>query len=140
MPFEPTNLPDRVKQIDKHWHPQHIATLNNSHSIKIATIKGDFVWHSHPDTDELFYCVSGGPFNIELCTAAKSPEEAEQLGHDDCVTLRVGDVFCVPRAMQHRPMAEREAGIMLIEKVGTTNTGERERDERTVDVKEDGSS
>ncbi|RMZ05096.1 hypothetical protein D0860_06102 [Hortaea werneckii] len=136
MAFKSTNLKDRVDAIHEHWHPQHILTLNSSHSIKVASIKGDFVWHSHPNTDELFYCVSGGPFRIELCTSATNPQDAETKGPDETVHLRVGDVFCVPKAMQHRPVADVETGIMLIEKVGTVNTGERERDERTKDVLE----
>ena len=102
--------------------------------MKIATIKGDFIWHSHPDTDEVFYCVSGGPFRIELSTQAQSAEEAEKIGRDDVVELAVGDVFCVPRGTQHRPVADVETGILMIEKVGTVNTGDREGDERTVYV------
>ena len=104
--------------------------------MKIATIKGDFVWHSHPETDEVFYCVSGGPFRIELASSASSPEEAEKSGKDDEVELKVGDVFCVPRGMQHRPVADVEAGILMIEKVGTVNTGERTESGRTVHVEE----
>ena len=104
--------------------------------MKIATIKGDFVWHSHAETDEVFYCVSGGPFRIELATLASSPEEAEKSGKDDEVELKVGDVFCVPRGMQHRPVADVEAGILMIEKVGTVNTGERTESGRTVHVEE----
>ena len=104
--------------------------------MKLATIKGDFIWHSHPDTDEVFYCVSGGPFRIELCTNASSPDEAEKLGSDDVVELKLGDLFCVPKGMQHRPVADVETGIMIIEKVGTVNTGDREGDGRTVYVDE----
>jgi mannose-6-phosphate isomerase-like protein (cupin superfamily) len=130
------NINSRVEAITSHWHPELLLTLNNSHSMKVATIKGDFIWHSHPDTDEVFYCVSGGPFRIELSTSASSPEEAEAVGSDEVVDMKVGDVFCVPRGVQHRPVADVETGIMMIEKVGTTNTGEREGHERTVYVDE----
>lgn len=130
------NVKSRVGAINSHWTPELLMTFNNSHSMKIATIKGDFIWHSHPETDEIFFCVSGGPFRIELNTTASSPAEAEKAGMDDAVELKVGDVFCVPRGMQHRPIADVEAGIMMIEKVGTMNTGERTDSERTVHVDE----
>lgn len=139
--YQATNLHTRVEEITSHWTPQHIATVNGSHSLKLATISGPFIWHSHPETDELFLCVSGGPFNIELCTTASSPAEAEKLGADQVVRMKVGDVFNVPKGMQHRPMAEGEpAGILMVEKVGTVNTGDRDGDEegrrRTVHVEE----
>lgn len=132
------NLKDTVNGIKSRWTPQHILTLNNSHSFKIATIKGDFIWHSHPNTDEFFYCVSGGPFRIELNTKATSPKEAERLGGDDIVELKVGDCFYVPRGMQHRPVSDVDSGILIVEAVGTVNTGDREGDDhgRTVYVDE----
>lgn len=137
-PQRAISLPRRVESITSHWTPQHILTLNASHSLKLATIHGAFIWHSHPDTDELFHCVSGGPFRIELATNANSPAEAEEAGADEVVEMSVGDVFCVPRGMQHRPVAEVEAGILMVEKVGTVNTGDREGDDggRTVHVDE----
>lgn len=134
MDHKAINLHKRVNAITSHWQPELLLTLNDSHSMKIATIKGDFIWHCHPDTDEVFYCVSGGPFRIELSTQAQSPEEAEKLGRDNAVEMKVGDVFCVPKGMQHRPVADVETGILMIEKVGTANTGDRDGDERTVYV------
>jgi mannose-6-phosphate isomerase-like protein (cupin superfamily) len=134
--YESINLAERVSKITSHWTPEHVATLNNSHSLKIATIHGEFIWHSHPETDELFYCVSGGPFRLELATKARSPEEAEKSGCDESVELKVGDVFSVPQGMQHRPIADVSTGILMIEKVGTVNTGDREGDGRTVYVDE----
>ena len=122
MSDNPINIFDQVKSIKSHWTPQHILTLNDSHSIKLATIKDDFIWHSHPNTDEVFYCVSGA-FRLEL--------EGR-----DTVQLKPGDVFCVPQGLQHRPVAEPEAAILIIEKVGTVNTGDKEGDERTVYVDE----
>lgn len=130
------NLNAHVDAITSHWHPELLLTMNKSHSLKIVKFQGDFIWHSHSNTDELFYCVSGGPFKIELSTSASSPEEAERLGADETVELKVGDVFCVPQDMQHRPVADVEAGVLMIEKVGTINTGERTDSERTVHVEE----
>ena len=136
MGYKAVNIKDRVDAITEHFQPELLLTLNNSHSMKIAQIKGPFIWHCHPETDEVFYCVSGGPFRIELSTKARSPEEAEKLGCDDAVELKVGDVFCIPQGMQHRPVADVETGILMIEKVGTVNTGDREGNERTVYVDE----
>ena len=125
MGHKAINLKSKVDAITSYWSPELVLTLNDSHSMKVATIKGEFIWHCHPETDEVFYCVSGGPFRIELSTDASSPEEAEKLGRNDAVQMTVGDVFCVPKGMQHRPVADVETGILMIEKVGTVNTGDR---------------
>ena len=61
---------------------------------------------------------------LELCIKASSPAEAERLGKDDEVELQVGDVYCVRKGVQHRPVAERGTGILMVEKVGTVNTGD----------------
>ena len=134
--YQAININSRVDAINSHWTPELISTFNNSHSIKVATIKGEFIWHSHPQTDEVFFCVSGGPFKIELNMSAESPEEAEKAGKEDAVELKVGDVFCVPQGMQHRPVADVETGILMIEKIGTVNTGDRPQNEMTVHVDE----
>ena len=136
MTYKAANLVKQVKTISGHWQPQHLLTLNNSHSLKLAQIKGPFIWHCHPDTDEVFYCVSGGPFKIELATNATSSEDVEKVGADEVVELSVGDMFCIPKGMQHRPVADVETGILLIEKVGTVNTGDREGDGMTSYVNE----
>ena len=130
------NLNSRVDAITSPWQPELFLKMNDTHSLKVAKFKGDFIWHSHDNTDEAFYCVSGGPFRIELSTSASSPEEAERLGADEVVELKVGDVFCVPLGMQHRPVADVEAGVLMIEKVGTINTGERKDTDRRVHVEE----
>jgi mannose-6-phosphate isomerase-like protein (cupin superfamily) len=110
-------------------------TIDSSHCLKIAKIQGSFIWHSHPDTDEVFYCVSGGPVRLEICTKATSPEQAEQLGVEHMVELKMGDMFKVPRGVQHRPIADAETGILMIERVGTVNTGDREGHELTALLK-----
>lgn len=74
---------------------------------------------------------------LELSTKATSPLEAEELGADQTVELHVGDVFKVPRGLQHRPVAEVETGIMMLEKVGTVNTGDQQGHERTAVLKGD---
>lgn len=133
--MEPINLNDRVEAIQGHWQPEHVLTVDSSHTLKVAKIQGSFIWHSHPDTDEVFYCVSGGPMRLEFSTKASSPQEAEELGVDQTIVLKVGDMFKVPRGLQHRPVADAETGIMMIEKVGTANTGDREGHDRTAKLK-----
>ncbi|KAI1620556.1 hypothetical protein EDD37DRAFT_653616 [Exophiala viscosa] len=120
MPIENQvqNLPDRVSKITKPWTPQHVLSFNGSHSIKLATLEDDFIWHSHPDTDEVFYCVSGGPFYIDTAES-----ESERQGYSTA-ELKVGDLLCIPRTIRHRPRAPISTGVALIEKVGTVNTGD----------------
>lgn len=129
--LQPTNLQTRLTTLPSHWQPSRILTLNSSHTLKIAKIQGPFIWHSHPDTDEVFQVLSGGPLRLELCTHASSPQQAEAEGADQVVEMRVGDVFLVPKGVQHRPVAEGETGILMIERVGTVNTGDRKGHERT---------
>jgi mannose-6-phosphate isomerase-like protein (cupin superfamily) len=124
--MESISVHNRVDSIKDHWQPEHLMTVDSSHTLKIAKVKGSFIWHSHPNTDEVFYCVSGGPMRLEISTKATSPEHAEQLGVDHTVELRVGDMFKVPQGVQHRPIADVETGILMIERVGTVNTGDCE--------------
>jgi mannose-6-phosphate isomerase-like protein (cupin superfamily) len=133
--MEATNLIHRVDQIKDHWQPEHLMTVDSSHTLKLGKIQGSFIWHCHPETDEVFYCVSGGPMRIELSTKATSPEHADELGANQTVELKVGDIFKVPQGMQHRPVTDAETGIMILEKVGTVNTGDREGHEMTTIVK-----
>ncbi|KIV81389.1 hypothetical protein PV11_03580 [Exophiala sideris] len=137
MPIENTvqNLPDRIAKITKSWTQQHVLSLNDSHSIKIATFEGDFIWHSHPDTDEVFYCVSGGPFYIDIATA-EPDSEIEREGYTTA-ELKVGDILCIPRTIRHRPRAPVLTGVTLTEKIGTVNTGdEADKSVLTVNLKE----
>lgn len=135
MPIETQvqNLPNRLAKFTKPWTPQHVLSFNDSHSIKLATFEGEFIWHSHPDTDEVFYCVSGGPFYIDIATAEP---ESEKQGYSTA-ELKVGDILCIPRMVRHRPRAPVLTGVTLIEKVGTINTGdEAGRSAMTVKLKE----
>lgn len=84
---------------------------------------GNFIWHAHPNTDELFYCVSGGPLRLELADAESNDETR---GPIVVQTLHPGDLFKVPRGRRHRPVAHDEAGVLLMELVGTVNTGDAE--------------
>ncbi len=91
--------------------------MNDTH-LKLAKIEGEFVWHSHPGTDEVFLVLDG-----EMTIRFRDGE----------VDLRAGELYVVPRGVEHRPVAERECHILLIEPAGTVNTGDA-GGERTADA------
>lgn len=93
----------------EHWQPRTVAEFNG-HDIMVVKAKGEFVWHKHEDTDDLFV-VLRGRLTIELRDAGS-------------VTLGPGDLFVVPRGVEHRPVAEEEVHVLLIEPSGTPNTGD----------------
>lgn len=98
------------------WQPKIVAALND-YDVMIVRVEGEFVWHSHPDTDD-FFLVLEGELDIEL--------------RDRTVTLMPGELFVVPKGVEHRPAARKgEVKVLLIEPRGTPNTG----DERTAAVK-----
>jgi len=101
------NLSAQLGRIDDHWSPHIVAAVNDLH-VKVVKVEGEFVWHHHDDTDELFLVVAG-QLTIEL------PERQ--------VTLGPGELFVVPRGVDHRPVAESECSIVLLEPAGTSNTG-----------------
>jgi len=101
------DIAEKFSLFSEHWSPKVVATLND-YEIKLARIKGEFVWHTHDDTDELFLIVEG-TLTIKL--------------RDGDVTLRPGQLFVVPRGVEHCPIADDEVLAMLIEPVGVVNTG-----------------
>lgn len=101
------NLEQKLALISEHWSPKIIAQMNDYH-FKLAKIKGEFVWHSHADTDEVFIVLEGS-LDIEL--------------RDGIVTLNKGEMFVVPKGIEHKPAAKEECHIMLVEPAGTVNTG-----------------
>ncbi|GJQ61296.1 MAG: cupin [Melioribacteraceae bacterium] len=104
------NIKEKLRQIDEHWSPAIIGEINDYH-IKVAKIKGEFVWHKHDDTDELFLVIEG---NMKIA-----------LG-DGEVTLGKGDLYIVKKGIEHKPVAEKECHIVLFEPAGTVNTGNAE--------------
>ena len=109
------NLTQKFALFDEHWSPKVIGELNGQ-QVKIAKIQGEFVWHHHEDEDELFMVIKG-----EL--TVKLPKED--------VHLQEGEFLIVPRGIEHKPVAEREAHILMFEPTGTLNTG-NVQSERTV--------
>jgi mannose-6-phosphate isomerase-like protein (cupin superfamily) len=114
MPIPSINLKNKLTLFNEQWSPRIIAQMNDYH-FKLAKIQGEFIWHQHAETDEVFYVVHG-EMQIEL--------------RDQTIHLREGELFVVPRGMEHKPVANEECHIMLIEPAGTRNTGDV-TDERT---------
>ena len=102
------NLASKYKRIKEHWSPKVVAEMND-YQFKLAKIKNDFIWHSHEDTDETFIVIEGKIY-IEF--------------EDETVELYEGEMIVVPKGKKHRPYADEEAKIMLIEPKGVRNTGD----------------
>ncbi|MEU4969856.1 cupin domain-containing protein [Streptomyces smyrnaeus] len=104
----PVNLADKFAQFSELWSQKKVAVLND-YEVKLAKLKGEFVWHTHDDTDELFLVISGR-LTIQL--------------RDGNVVLEPGELFVVPRGVEHCPVADEETAILLFEPAGTMNTGD----------------
>src|SRR3954447_20290844 len=107
---QPIDLAEKLSLFSEHWSPKVVARLND-YEIKAVKVKGEFVWHDHADTDELFLVIEGS-LTIQL----RDPDERS-------VTLGPGQLYVVPRGVQHCPIADDAASAMLMERVGTVNTG-----------------
>ena len=115
MIYSAINLEEKFSSFNEPWSPKIIGQMNDYH-LKIAKIQGEFIWHSHPETDETFI-VFAGEMRIEF--------------RDGNVALKTGEIYIVPRGVEHKPVAQSECQILLIEPVGTINTGDA-GGERTV--------
>lgn len=104
----PVSLADKLSQFSDLWSQKKIADVND-YEVKLAKLKGEFVWHTHEDTDELIMVVSGR-LTLQL--------------RDGDVELGPGELFVVPRGVEHCPVAEEETAILLLEPAGTLNTGD----------------
>lgn len=108
MTLQPVDLKDKLSLFSDHWSPKTVARLND-YEVKLAKLKGEFVWHTHPDTDELFLVVEGA-LTIQL--------------RDGDVALGPGQLYVVPRGVEHCPITDGEVSVVLIEPAGTANTGD----------------
>ena len=106
--MEKINLNQKFALFNEHWTPKIISELND-YQIKIVKVKGDFVWHNHSNTDEFFLVIEGTLY-IEF--------------ESETMELNAGEMYVVPKGVQHRPYAREECKIMLIEPPGVVNTGE----------------
>ena len=116
MPPAKVNLDDAFASFAEQWSPRIAARVNEDYSLKIGKVEGEFVWHKHDETDELFM-VHKGKLTIRF--------------RDGDVTLEAGELLVVPRGVEHCPVADMEAEILLLEPTETRNTGDVES-ERTV--------
>ena len=110
------NLEDKLSKFSEHWSPKVIAEMND-YQFKLVKIEGEFVWHDHPDTDEVFIVIEG-TMKIEF--------------EDRTIELREGEMLVVPKGVRHKPYAEEECKVMLVEPRGVVNTGDT-GDELTAD-------
>lgn len=107
---EPINLAEKLATFTEHWQPRTVAEFNG-HDLMVVKVKGEFVWHKHDETDDLFLVLKG---RVTI-----------RMRQGD-VTLGPGELFVVPKGVEHCPVAEEEAHILLLEPTGTPNTGARE--------------
>ena len=115
MTYDPISFAQKFALFSEQWQPKVIAEMND-YQFKIVRLEGDFVWHSHADTDEAFLVLEG-VLRIDF--------------RDGAVELAAGEMFVVPKGKEHKPFAESEVKILLIEPRGVVNTG-HEDGERTV--------
>ena len=102
------DLSEKLAKFSEHWSPRTIAQFNNN-DVMVVKVKGEFVWHKHDDTDD-FFLVLKGALDIQL--------------RDRTITLGPGQMYIVPKGVEHRPVAKEEVHLLLIEPTGTPNTGD----------------
>ena len=110
--MRPINLCSKFNSFSDCWSPKVIAEMND-YQFKLVKIKDDFVWHKHDDTDEVFIVLEGMIY-IEF--------------EDETIEINEGEMIVVPRGTKHKPYANEEAKIMLVEPVGVVNTGDNENE------------
>lgn len=106
------NIAEKFSLFNDHWSPKIIAELNGQ-QIKLAKVKGEFVWHNHQEEEELFFVMKG---------------QLKIMFTNETVTINEGEMFVVPRGVEHKPVAEEEVLLMLFEPKETKHTGEVESD------------
>ena len=104
------NFKEKFSKFSDHWTPKVIAEMND-YQFKLVKIQGDFIWHNHEDTDETFIVIEG-EMKIEF--------------ENEIVELSEGDMFVVPKGVEHKPLAKNECKVMIIEPRGVVNTGNSE--------------
>lgn len=117
--MDKVNIENKFSQFDEHWQPKIVGELNGQY-VKLAKLKGEFVWHQHESEDEMFMVIKG-QLLIKL--------------RDRDVILNPGEFFIIPRGVEHIPIAESEVQVMLFEPKSVINTGDVQ-DERTLDTTE----
>jgi mannose-6-phosphate isomerase-like protein (cupin superfamily) len=106
--MEKVNLASKLAMFADHWRPRTVAQFNG-HDVMLVKVRGEFIWHKHDETDDFFLVIEGN-LDIRL--------------RDRTVRLGPGELFVVPRGVEHQPYAEAEVSLLLIEPTGTPNTGD----------------
>ena len=109
MNYTAVNLAHKFGLFEQQWQPRVVAEMND-YQFKLVKLQGDFIWHHHPDTDETFMVIDG-VLRIDF--------------RDGAVQLGAGEMFVVPKGVEHKPYAEREVKLLLIEPRGVPNTGDQ---------------
>ena len=117
MPPQVTNLSAKLSAFTDQWSPKIIGEMDGFH-FKLAKLEGDFVWHSHADTDEAFLIIHG-QLRIDF--------------RDGSTTLNEGEMLVVPKGVEHKPFAEGECHVMILVREGTVNTGSAAPNDLTAD-------
>jgi mannose-6-phosphate isomerase-like protein (cupin superfamily) len=107
MDYQAINFQEKLAKFSEHWSPRIIAQMNDYH-FKIVKVQGEFLWHDHPETDEVFIVLQG---------------RLEIQFRDGSVQLNEGEMFVVSKGVEHKPAAEEDCHILLVEPAGTINTG-----------------
>jgi mannose-6-phosphate isomerase-like protein (cupin superfamily) len=108
MNYQAINFQEKLAKFSERWSPKIIAQMNDYH-FKIVKVRGEFIWHNHPATDEVFIVLKG---------------QLEIQFRDGNVLLNEGEMFVVPMGLEHKPVAEGECHLLLVEPAGTLNTGD----------------
>ena len=108
MNYQSISFKEKLTKFSEHWTPKIIAQMNDTH-FKVVKVQGEFVWHDHPETDEVFVVLKG---------------QLEIQFRDGNVSLNEGEMYIVPKGVEHKPCAEEECHILLIEPAGLVNTGD----------------
>ncbi|MCE8022030.1 cupin domain-containing protein [Halomonas sp. MCCC 1A11036] len=108
MDYKAIDIRQKLGLLNEQWSPRVIAEMND-YQFKVVKLEGDFIWHDHPETDEVFLVMKGN-LRIDF--------------RDGAVNLAAGEMFVVPKGVEHKPFAEQEAEVMLIEPRGILNTGQ----------------
>lgn len=107
--MEKINIEDKLKMFSDHWHPRIVGELNGQ-QVKLAKLKGEFIWHKHDQEDEMFLVLKG---------------RLRMDYRDHSTLIGEGEFIIIPRGIEHRPVAEEEVAVMLFEPASTLNTGDQ---------------
>lgn len=107
--MDSVNLENKLSLFSDHWHPRIVGELNGQH-VKLAKLKGEFIWHKHDDEDEMFFVIKG-QLKMEM--------------RDKTVVINPNEFYIVPKGVEHKPIAEEEVSVMLFEPASTKHTGDQ---------------